>query len=427
MLRQFVISLAMQPRHDDTNVAGPILAGTQESTLQNDGLDLPRCRKPVSPALSDYLENEQDLLIARLTGLAPNTCNRLDPSITSFYESINELFPSAEPLQRAKSRLLRIDEDDLLSIPMDYPISHGLQEEEECSGFISPTNPSDFRQIPGVAGVKIEDLDISNATSSKQTPLAPSQSNAVHRILNKKPFPSIDSGISGISLATEQDPALLRQQNAIHRAMNAKSSTVTNDSGFDTCTGSLHAPNFSTISSQSPTLHGAEFTDPNNSATLDTPQSLDATKLAGIEAKIFQHGQSDRQLRLESTAKHKILDAASRHIVHWFNSRFQGAVLEASEVEIQTCEGQSSAQPTDKSRKGSNDRSGKRKRLENRDDDNNDDSDAETEPKQKKVKQISSLVTTREKFACPCFKRNPANHDQNSDCASHVWEIRRLK
>ncbi|RYP58569.1 hypothetical protein DL770_010398 [Monosporascus sp. CRB-9-2] len=56
-----------------------------------------------------------------------------------------------------------------------------------------------------------------------------------------------------------------------------------------------------------------------------------------------------------------------------------------------------------------------------------DDSDAGGRGKRHKTHPEPSPGVIRDKFACPFFKRDPQLYGPESDCASHSWEIRRLK
>ncbi|RYP48927.1 hypothetical protein DL768_005289 [Monosporascus sp. mg162] len=56
-----------------------------------------------------------------------------------------------------------------------------------------------------------------------------------------------------------------------------------------------------------------------------------------------------------------------------------------------------------------------------------DDSDANGLEKRHKSYPEPSPGVIRDKFACPCFKRDPQLYGPESDCASHSWDIRRLK
>ncbi|RYP06752.1 hypothetical protein DL765_009381 [Monosporascus sp. GIB2] len=56
-----------------------------------------------------------------------------------------------------------------------------------------------------------------------------------------------------------------------------------------------------------------------------------------------------------------------------------------------------------------------------------DDSDADDVKKRHKSHPEPSPGVMRDRFACPCFKRDPQLYGPESDCASHSWDIRRLK
>ncbi|RYO86236.1 hypothetical protein DL762_004855 [Monosporascus cannonballus] len=69
---------------------------------------------------------------------------------------------------------------------------------------------------------------------------------------------------------------------------------------------------------------------------------------------------------------------------------------------------------------------GKRKATE-RAEGPGDDSDADDVKKRHKGHPEKSPGVIRDRFACPCFKRDPQLYGLESDCASHSWDIRRLK
>ncbi|RYP48009.1 hypothetical protein DL769_011254 [Monosporascus sp. CRB-8-3] len=56
-----------------------------------------------------------------------------------------------------------------------------------------------------------------------------------------------------------------------------------------------------------------------------------------------------------------------------------------------------------------------------------DDSDADDLEKRHRRYPEPGPGVIRDKFACPCFKRDPQLYGPESDCASHSWDIRRLK
>ncbi|RYP68430.1 hypothetical protein DL771_006694 [Monosporascus sp. 5C6A] len=56
-----------------------------------------------------------------------------------------------------------------------------------------------------------------------------------------------------------------------------------------------------------------------------------------------------------------------------------------------------------------------------------DDSDGDDLARRHKRYAEPGSGVVRDKFACPCFKRDPQLYGRESDCASHSWDIRRLK
>ncbi|KAK7745694.1 hypothetical protein SLS62_009660 [Diatrype stigma] len=273
--------------------------------------------------------------------------------------------------------------------------------------------------ISDASETEVEDIALSDlALSEKETPTTSTQPAIVYRPVNGKPYPSIDSGISGISIPTEQQYAHADQSDIVHRSVDFQPSVSSRDSGLDISSISLHEPQATLVILPSPRLQNLQPNGPEDSISCDGS----ASEVTEVEVEEQYHNRL-----LTPARKHMLVELVNRNVRTWFGEAFQVAVQEAEAIEQGSANSESHNTDLVSQSQEPEVRGIKRKGSNERDDCSEDDSDVEEHPKRHKRKSGPGSAVKGDKFACPCFKREPQRYDPVSDCATHVWDIKRLK
>lgn len=365
----------------------------------------PHSRKPSSPMLSRYLEGADDLFIARLNGLTAQVRVDRKRFIGNFLESFDKAIPPAQPPPVPRKRRLPT-----------------IKEDSSLCNRTEPERSAISQSAPSISEVNIQDLDIFDIVlSDEQTIVSPNQPAIVYRTVNSKPLPSVDSGLSGISFLTEQPPVHAGQENTVYRSVNTKPSAPSHDSGLDVGHSSLQEPHVVPISSSSIPSQNAHHLSSAGSTSSDIPEASSESRLTTLERTT----QSETRLLIPAR-RHMLVGVVNTNVRQWFGEAFQASLQEAEEIEQGAYNGNSHADLAPQSQQPAN-RGAKRKGADDREDRGDDDSDSQDQPKRRKSKLGTKSKIEPEKFACPCFKKEPHQYSQGSDCATHDWNIKRLK
>lgn len=392
-----------------------------------------RTRSPTPPMLSRYLEDDSDLYSARINGLPTKV--RVDRSrfVRRFLEQFDGVIPKKERLRTTEPRhLLTIKEEDRVPpISGDHSLEPWMFQQKHDSSYC-PQSASNRSAIDALER-HVEDLTLSDVVpSDEKTPIGSTQPPIVYRAVNGKPISSIDSGIYGISLPLEQQPTG-GDDIIYYPSVNTQPSSC--DSGLDVSSD----PSLEEVHASPVILPSTRLQDntrpnvgPEGSVSSDASKCLDGSGLSASEATDVELEDEYPNRLLTPARKHMLVELVNRNVRTWFGEAFQAGILEAAAIEAgsaNTTESPNTGSASQPQVEAPSNRGSKRKSADDGrgDDCNEDDSDEEEQTKRHKGNSGPRSDAKRDKFACPCYKREPQRYDPGTDCATHVWDIKRLK